>query len=176
MRFSVWLLPAAPLRATLATHVDRIAQAIGAPAFPPHATLLSDFTGEARAVEAAVAAAAARAASLVMQPERIAVSPARFEALTVRLAAPREFRSLGERLASALRVPVEHVPSPHLSLAYPRPPFDPAALLPLAGGVPLAIGYPFDSLCVVDPGGDHWQDVAGWRVRAAVPLAGANDG
>jgi hypothetical protein len=172
MRFSVWLLPSAPLGTTLAVHIARIGEAIGAPAFPPHATLLSDFAAEPRAVEAAVAAAAASAGPLVLHAERVAVSPARFEALTVRLGAPGAFRSLGERLASSLGVAVEHVPAPHLSLAYPRPPFDPAALLPLAAGVPLGIDYSFDSLCVVDPGGDQWQEVAAWGVRAAVRLAG----
>jgi hypothetical protein len=110
---------------------------------------------------------------LVLRPEGIRSSERRFEALAVRFQASAAFEALVAELRRALGSAAAG-PEPHLSLAYPEEPFDPAALPALAQGVPLDVDYRFDRLAIVDagPGRTDWHDVAAWRLLGPEPDRG----
>jgi hypothetical protein len=173
---SIWLAPAPELSRVLGAHIERIAAALGSPPFAPHVTVLGDLRARPDDVRAATAAAAHRTASLELQPQTIATSSERFEALTVRFgtSAPA-FERLSEALATRLGATPREAAHAHLSLAYPRPPFRPEELRPLAAGVPRSEPYRFTALVLVDPGPGRqdWNDVSAWRVIETLALAGA---
>jgi hypothetical protein len=167
------LVPEPDLEAELVSHVTRICAALGCPPHAPHLTVLGDVLVDAALAAAAIDGLASSTPTLVLDPRGLATSPARFQALTVRFEPHPAFLALSAELRGRLGLPAAPAGDPHVSLAYPRPPFDPARLAPLAGGVPLARRYRFDRLVLVDPGpgrGD-WEDVAAWRTLRWAPLA-----
>jgi hypothetical protein len=168
---SVWLLPAPSLAATLDGHVRQIADAIGAPRFAAHLTLLGDVTIRRVVAEQALAGLAARLPLHLSPRPDLATSRHRFEALTVRFQPSAAFGQLAAELRARLGLPPAPAGDPHVSLAYPSPPFDPEALRPLAAGVPRDLPYRFEALALVDPGAgrDHWDEVAVWRISQRYP-------
>jgi hypothetical protein len=172
--FSLWLVPAPELQSQLAEHIVRICQALGCVSHHPHVTVLGDVRVERAAAEAAIEATAKQVSALTLKPRCIASSPSRFEALTVRFHPSAALDALRAALHQRLGLPPDASAEPHLSLAYPRPPFHPSGLPSLAMGIPLATDYRFDRLALIDPGTSarDWEDVGAWRVIRSSSLRG----
>jgi hypothetical protein len=134
-------------------------------------TLLGDLRVSGEAVERAVLSLAPSTAPLALDPQVVASSPSRFQALTVRFRPSAALDGLAAEMSRVLGLPTPNI-MPHLSLAYPSEPFDTAGLLPLGGGISLSMPYLFDRLALVDPGPgrDDWEAVAAWRILRSVPL------
>jgi hypothetical protein len=166
-------MPAADLAAELTGHIHRICEALGCPPHDPHVTVLGDVRVAGTAAERAIESLAPTYPPLALGARSIASSAARFEALTIRFHPSTAFQAMATALRRHLALPPAAPAEPHLSLAYPREPFDPAALVPLAQGVALANQMLFDRVALVDPGPGRqdWHDVGAWRVIRSRPLA-----
>jgi hypothetical protein len=107
-----------------------------------------------------------------LQARSVATSHNRFQALTLRFEPSPAFDELTHRLTTELHVDPAKVPQPHLSLAYPLEPFDPASLPPLAADISLKHPFRFDALALVGPGAGHddWQAVSDWQTLGRYAL------
>jgi len=165
-------MPAADLAAELTGHIHRICEALGCPPHDPHVTVLGDVRVAGAAAERAIESLAPTYRPLALDARSIASSAARFEALTIRFHPSTAFQAMAAALRRHLALPAAAPGEPHLSLAYPHEPFDPAGLVPLAEGVTLANHMLFDRVALVDPGPGRqdWHDVEAWRVIRSRPL------
>lgn len=151
-RYAFWLLPCAEDGEVLRTVIRSLAARCAAPEFSPHATLCSGVWKSGEAELVAAGSRLARPLPVVMQADGVGWTERWSTFFFMRLSGAND---LFERAA----VEGAHVPAvgPHVSLLYGlgESAVERSALPP---------EIRFDSLALVRPGSDRWDDVKHWRI------------
>ena len=165
MRTSIWLLPDEETAAPLGEAIAEIAQALGAPSFIPHLTVLGEATASGPALALGLEALSCRA-PLVLRAESLELSEVYHRALFLRVRTEPALLRLREAALGGLGTHGGAPWIPHVSLLSADLPADEKRpwIARLASTLPRRLR--FTRLCAAYTTGP----VGGWHIRWQGPL------
>jgi 2'-5' RNA ligase len=157
--YSLWLLPALPVRNDLAQLIENLSGRLGTPRFEPHVTLAAPVETHEAEIIATTQEIAASLAPLSIRFEGIGQTDAYFRCLFLRAEKRPDLLATHERACARLGRPPEPDFMPHLSLVYGKLTHEVKAALTedISPRVPSTIVVDRLGICPVVGSVDTWK-------------------
>ena len=159
--FALWAIPTPSDRRWLAKIIQDFSQDYGTPVFEPHLTVYSGTVQSEESLEALLKTLQAQTKPFQLEVAGLDYTDRFLRTGFIALEPSDRLAQLYQNVRDALRQPIDYDLSPHLSLIYKQMSLEKKRLAMLR--IVLSVqAITFDSLKIVMPGAQGWEDIAGW--------------
>ncbi len=159
--FALWAIPTPSDRRWLAKIIQDFAQDYETPTFEPHLTVYSGMAHPDESLEALLTTLQGQTEPFQLQVAGLDYTDNFLRTGFIAFEPSDRLAQLYQDVRGALRQPIDYELNPHLSLIYKQMSLEKKRLAMLR--IVLSVqAITFDSLKIVMPGAQGWEDIAGW--------------